>query len=88
MADNAEKDKKDNSFMMKLATLIVDKRKGFYLIFIVLCIFCVLSMNRVKVPEYVKLRIVAVIRIVIRGSVAPIEARSLKTVLKSVRHFS
>lgn len=25
--------------MMKLATLIVDKRKGFYLIFIVLCIF-------------------------------------------------
>jgi hypothetical protein len=34
---------------MKLATLIVDKRKGFYLIFIVLCIFCVLSMNRVKV---------------------------------------
>ena len=39
MADNAEKDKKDNSFMMKLATLIVDKRKGFYLIFIVLCIF-------------------------------------------------
>ena len=31
MADNAEKDKKDNSFMMKLATLIVDKRKGFYL---------------------------------------------------------
>lgn len=48
-ADNTEKDKKDNSFMMKLATLIVDKRKGFYLIFIVLCIFCVLSMNRVKV---------------------------------------
>lgn len=39
------------------------------------------------IPEYVKLRIVAVIRIVIRGSVAPIEARSLKTVLKSVRHF-
>lgn len=35
--------------MMKLATLIVDKRKGFYLIFIVLCIFCVLSMNKVKV---------------------------------------
>lgn len=42
MADNAEKDKKDNSFMMKLATLIVDKRKGFYLIFIVLCIFCII----------------------------------------------
>ena len=39
------------------------------------------------IPEYVKLRIVAVIRIVIRGSVAPIEARSLKAVLKSVRQF-
>ena len=48
-ADNTEKDKKDNSFMMKLATLIVDKRKGFYLIFMVLCIFCVLSMNKVTV---------------------------------------
>ena len=43
------KEKKDESFMIKLATLIVDKRKGFYLVFIVLCIFCVLSMNRVKV---------------------------------------
>ena len=49
MAENKETKKKDNSFMMKLATLIVDKRKGFYLIFIVLCVFCVLSMNRVKV---------------------------------------
>ena len=29
-----EKEKKDNSFMMKLSTLIVDKRKGFYLVFI------------------------------------------------------
>lgn len=43
------KEKKDESFMIKLATLIVDKRKGFYLVFIVLCIFCILSMNRVKV---------------------------------------
>ncbi len=43
------KEKNDNSFMMKLATLIVDKRKGFYLAFIVMIIFCVLSMNRVKV---------------------------------------
>ena len=30
------KEKKDESFMIKLATLIVDKRKGFYLVFIVL----------------------------------------------------
>ena len=50
-ADNTEKDKKDNSFMMKLATLIVDKRKGFYLIFIVLCIFCVLSMNKMCIRD-------------------------------------
>ena len=26
-----EKEKKDESFMMKLSTLVVDKRKGFYL---------------------------------------------------------
>ncbi|MCM1044841.1 MAG: MMPL family transporter [Candidatus Gastranaerophilales bacterium] len=44
-----EKEKKDNSFMMKLSTLIVDKRKGFYLIFIVLIIFSILSMDKVKV---------------------------------------
>ena len=47
--EHMEKEKKDNSFMMKLATLIVDKRKGFYLIFILLIIFSVLSMNKVKV---------------------------------------
>lgn len=44
-----EKEKKDDSFMIKLATLIVDKRKGFYLIFILLIVFSVLSMNKVKV---------------------------------------
>ena len=43
------KEKKDESFMIKLATLIVDKRKGFYLIFIVICVFCILSMDKVKV---------------------------------------
>ncbi len=44
-----EKDKKDESFMMKLSTLIVDKRKGFYLVFIMLILYSVVSMNRVKV---------------------------------------
>ncbi|MCI8800243.1 MAG: MMPL family transporter [Lachnospiraceae bacterium] len=44
-----EKEKKDDSFMMKLSTLIVDKRKGFYLVFILLILYSVLSMNRVKV---------------------------------------
>lgn len=43
------KEKKDDSFMIKLSTLIVDKRKGFYLIFIMLIIFSILSMNKVKV---------------------------------------
>lgn len=44
-----ENGKKDESFMMKLATLIVDKRKGFYLIFILLIVYSVMSMNKVKV---------------------------------------
>jgi len=35
--------------MMKLSTLIVDKRKGFYLIFILLILYSVFSMNKVKV---------------------------------------
>ena len=44
-----EKEKKDESFMMKLSTLVVDKRKGFYLVFILLILYSVVSMNRVKV---------------------------------------
>ncbi|MGN0403218.1 MAG: RND family transporter [Acetatifactor sp.] len=44
-----EKEKKDESFMIKLSTLIVDKRKGFYLIFIMLIVFSVIYMNKVKV---------------------------------------
>ncbi len=44
-----EKEQKDNSFMMKLATMIVDKRKGFYLVFILLIIFSLISMNKVRV---------------------------------------
>ncbi|MBD5461224.1 MAG: MMPL family transporter [Lachnospiraceae bacterium] len=44
-----EKEKKDTSFMMKLSTLIVDKRKGFYLIFIMLILYSIVSMNKVKV---------------------------------------
>ena len=44
-----EKEKKDASFMVKLSTLIVDKRKGFYLIFILLVLYSIASMNKVKV---------------------------------------
>lgn len=43
------KEKKEESFMIKVSTLIVDKRKGFYLIFIMLIFFSLLSMNKVKV---------------------------------------
>lgn len=35
--------------MIKLSTLIVDKRKGFYLIFIMLILYSIVSMNKVKV---------------------------------------
>lgn len=34
---------------MKFSTLIVDKRKGFYLVFILLIAYSILSMNKVKV---------------------------------------
>lgn len=51
-----EKGKKNESFMMKLSTLIVDKRKGFYLIFIMLLLFSAASINRVRInnslPSY------------------------------------
>lgn len=43
------KEKKEESFMIKLSTLIVDKRKGFYLVFIMLILFCLVSMDKVKV---------------------------------------
>ena len=35
--------------MMRLSTLIVDKRKGFYLVFILLILYSVLTMDKVKV---------------------------------------
>ncbi len=41
--------KKDESFMIRLSTFIVDKRKGFYLIFIVLIVYSLFNMGRVKV---------------------------------------
>lgn len=51
-----EKGKKNDSFMIKLSTLIVDKRKGFYLIFIMLILFSVASINKVSInnslPSY------------------------------------
>lgn len=44
-----ENEKKENSFMLKLATMIVDKRKGFYLVFILFIVYSIMSMNKVKV---------------------------------------
>ena len=47
MADSKEK----VGIMEKIATFIVDKRKGFFLAYIVAAIFCVFSMNWVEVNE-------------------------------------
>lgn len=43
------KEKKEESFMIKLSTMIVDKRKGFYLVFIMMILFSLVSMDKVKV---------------------------------------
>ena len=40
---------KSNNFMKSVATFIVDKRKAIYLVFIAAFIFCLLSINKVKV---------------------------------------
>lgn len=42
-------EKKKETPVIKIATLIVDKRKGFFLFFIVAAIFCLFSMNWVQV---------------------------------------
>ncbi len=41
--------KESKSFLDKVAAFIVDKRKGFYLVYIILVIFCLVSTNWVKV---------------------------------------
>lgn len=43
------KEKKNQSFMMKLATFIVDKRKAIYLLFILMGIHCVIFFNATKI---------------------------------------
>lgn len=45
------KEKKNGSFIKKLATLIVDKRNLFFLLYIFAAIFCVFSMNWVEVEN-------------------------------------
>ena len=45
------KEKKNGSFIEKLATLIVDKRNLFFLLYIFAAIFCVFSMNWVEVEN-------------------------------------
>ena len=45
-----QKEQKGN-FMEKLATFIVDKRNGFFLIYIFACVFCLFSMNWTKVEN-------------------------------------
>ena len=45
------KSPKNNTFFKKLATFIVDKRSMFFLLYIFAAIFCVISMNWVKVEN-------------------------------------
>lgn len=47
----AKEEKQDESFMMKVATFIVDRRNLFFLIFIIMILFSVVSMNWVKVEN-------------------------------------
>lgn len=42
-------EKKSGSFMEKLAAFIVDKRKAFLVFFILACIYCAMSISKVKV---------------------------------------
>lgn len=51
MSDNRLKGHKDNNFMMKVATFIVDKRNLFFLIFAILIIFSLFSRNWVNVEN-------------------------------------
>lgn len=44
-------EKKSNNVMMKIAALIVDKRKAFLILFVLAAIYCGLSVNKVKVND-------------------------------------
>lgn len=46
-----EQKKEKGSFMEKLATFIVDKRSGFFLVYIFACVFCLFSMNWAQVES-------------------------------------
>lgn len=44
-----EKEAKSNNFMKKLASFIVDKRKAFVILFGIACIYCAVSVSKVRV---------------------------------------
>lgn len=44
-------EKKSNNVMVKIAALIVDKRKAFLILFVLAAIYCGLSVNKVKVND-------------------------------------
>ena len=46
-----EQKKEKGNFMEKLATFIVDKRNGFFLVYIFACVFCMFSMNWAQVES-------------------------------------
>lgn len=48
---NEEQEKNENSFMMKMATFIVDKRNLFFLLYVFAIIFCVIAKDWVNVEN-------------------------------------
>ena len=46
-----KEEKQDETFMVKVATFIVDRRNLFFLLFILMILFSVVSMNWVKVEN-------------------------------------
>ena len=48
---DAEEEEKGNSFMVKVATFIVDRRNLFFLLFVIAIIFCVIASGWVKVEN-------------------------------------
>ena len=46
-----EEEKKSESVMVKLSRFIVDKRKAFFLVFIIAAVFCASSISKVKVND-------------------------------------
>ena len=52
-----KEEKQDETFMVKVATFIVDRRNLFFLLFILMILFSIVSMNWVKVENELSTKI-------------------------------